>query len=71
MFKRLFVFVGAVMILGITGVALLLHRGYPNQSTHSPYIAQLNSPVRGLSPQEVDDLLNGRGAGYARAAELN
>ena len=33
--------------------------------------ARLNSPVRGLSPQEVDDLQNGRGAGYARMAELN
>jgi Spy/CpxP family protein refolding chaperone len=31
----------------------------------------LDSPVRGLSAQEVDDLLNGRGAGYARTAELN
>ncbi|NER80185.1 MAG: hypothetical protein F6K42_11505, partial [Leptolyngbya sp. SIO1D8] len=27
--------------------------------------------VRGLSAQEVDDLLQGRGAGYARTAELN
>lgn len=37
----------------------------------SPYAVQLDSPVRGLSAQEVDDLLNGRGAGYARTAELN
>jgi Spy/CpxP family protein refolding chaperone len=37
----------------------------------SPYVSQLNSPVRGLSSQEVDDLLNGRGAAYARTAELN
>lgn len=41
------------------------------QSTLSPYAAQLNSPVRGLSTQEVDDLLEGQGAGYARVAELN
>ena len=41
------------------------------QSTISPEAAQLNSPVRGLSTQEVDDLLKGRGAGYARVAELN
>lgn len=40
----------------------------PNQS---PYVEQLNSSVRGLSDQEVDDLVNGRGAGYARMAELN
>ena len=36
----------------------------------SPYAAD-SSPVRGLSAQEVDDLLNGRGAGFARTAELN
>jgi copper chaperone CopZ len=34
-------------------------------------MVQLNSPVRGVSPQEVDDLQNGRGASYARMAELN
>lgn len=28
-------------------------------------------PVRGLTTQAVDDLLNGRGAGYAITAELN
>jgi len=39
--------------------------------TPSPYIAQQDSPVRGLSAQEVADLLAGRGAGYARTAELN
>lgn len=37
----------------------------------SPYTAQIESPVRGLSAQEVNDLLAGRGAGYARSAELN
>jgi hypothetical protein len=37
----------------------------------SPYVQQLDSPVRGLSAQEVEDLLNGRGMGLARAAELS
>jgi Spy/CpxP family protein refolding chaperone len=40
-------------------------------NAQSPYTTQVNSPIRGLSTQEVDDLLNGRGAGYARTAELN
>lgn len=40
-------------------------------STSSPYASQVDSPVRGLSAQEVDDLLAGRGMGYARMAELN
>lgn len=39
--------------------------------TPSPYAGQPESPVRGLSAQEVTDLLAGRGAGYARTAELN
>lgn len=42
------------------------------QSTpKSPYAGQTGSPVRGLTAREVDDLLQGRGAGFARMAELN
>ncbi|MET0342678.1 MAG: hypothetical protein ABW252_16855 [Polyangiales bacterium] len=37
----------------------------------SPYVDQVDSPIRGLSAQEIDDLRNGRGMGLARAAELN
>lgn len=37
----------------------------------SPYVEQLDSSVRGLSSEEVDNLLKGKGAGYARMAELN
>jgi hypothetical protein len=70
MSKRFFVFVGAVVILGVAGTTFFYLRA-PQQPTPSPYITQLDSPVRGLSAQEVDDLLNGRGAGYARTAELN
>jgi hypothetical protein len=44
---------------------------HPGGIVPSPYVPELASPVRGLSAQEVDDLLNGRGAGYARTAELN
>lgn len=43
----------------------------PANAQHSPYADQLDSPIRGLSAQEVDDLRNGRGMGLARAAELN
>ncbi len=42
-----------------------------SSSSPSPYAAQWASPVRGLSQQEVDDLLAGRGMGFARMAELN
>lgn len=40
-------------------------------SPKSPYVEQTKSPVKGLRAQEIDDLLNGRGVGYARTAELN
>ncbi|MCC6457964.1 MAG: DUF305 domain-containing protein [Caldilineaceae bacterium] len=37
----------------------------------SPYASQLVTPVRGLTVEEVDDLMQGRGMGFARMAELN
>lgn len=37
----------------------------------SPYTDQVDAPVRGLSQEELEDLLAGRGAGFARPAELN
>lgn len=37
----------------------------------SPYTDQADAPVPGLSQEELEDLLAGRGAGFARAAELN
>jgi len=43
----------------------------PDAPARSPYAGQEASPVRGLTATEVADLLAGRGAGYARTAELN
>jgi Spy/CpxP family protein refolding chaperone len=37
----------------------------------SPYVPLLDSPIRGLSPDEIQELEAGAGAGLARAAELN
>jgi Spy/CpxP family protein refolding chaperone len=37
----------------------------------SPYVSLLDSPIRGLSPEEIQELETGAGAGFARAAELN
>lgn len=48
-----------------------LKEWYSISAAASPYVAQLDSPVRGLSAQEVDDLRAGRGMGFARMAELN
>lgn len=40
-------------------------------SAESPYAGQQTREVKALSTQEVDDYLNGRGMGFAKAAELN
>lgn len=47
------------------------HNQHGQTVAPSPYAKQLDSPVRGLSAQEVEDLIAGNGAGYARTAELN
>ena len=65
---------GGCLVGGTVAFGILqnsLHSSHSPESSHSPYISQTDSPIRGLSSQEVDDLLAGRGAGYARAAELN
>ena len=36
-----------------------------------PYAGQQTREIKALSTQEIDDLLNGRGMGLAKAAELN
>lgn len=69
--KKLFIFISLVTTVVIVSAVFILLFRYSNQAARSPYLGQLNSSVRGLSSQEVDDLLNGRGAGYARTAELN
>ena len=40
-------------------------------SAESPYAGQQTREIKALSTQEVDDYLNGRGMGFAKAAELN
>ena len=55
----------------ITALAQQHNPKHGHNNARSPYVSQLDSPVRGLSSEEVDNLLNGRGAGYARMAELN
>jgi Spy/CpxP family protein refolding chaperone len=40
-------------------------------STESPYVGEEQGAIKALSPQQIDDYLQGRGLGYARAAELN
>ena len=65
------------MMLRLT-VAILLIVGGPisgfAQDHHrhvSPYAGQEVRRIKSLSAERVADLLAGRGAGYAKAAELN
>ncbi|MDH3713837.1 MAG: hypothetical protein OET44_08340 [Gammaproteobacteria bacterium] len=44
--------------------------GEPSK-VESPYRGQQTRAIKALSPQQIDDYLNGRGLGYAKAAELN
>ena len=43
----------------------------PALSQQQPYAGQESRGVKSLSPQEIDDLLAGRGMGTAKPAELN
>ena len=65
------IIIAAGLLAAVAAVAGLLRLAQPAPIALSPYVGQESRPVRGLTAQEVDDLLNGRGAGFARTAELN
>jgi len=71
--KRLLTFLGGLVLLIVVAGFAILHQPATILSppTPSSYADQQGSPIRGLSSQEVDDLRNGLGGGYARMAELN
>ncbi len=62
---------GILAVIVLASPLLASRPGQAELSPISPYAAQQNSPIRGLSAQEVEDLRQGRGAGFARMAELN
>src|SRR5688500_4929215 len=47
------------------------HHSHGSPNTASPYAGQQSRGIKALSDQEVKDLLEGAGMGYAKAAELN
>ena len=51
--------------------AAALLAGFGNAYAQSPYAGQESRESKALSPQEVPDLLAGKGMGLAQAAELN
>jgi hypothetical protein len=67
----------AVVVLGIIAGACGADASPPATSTATatsnapPYAGWETRPIAALAPERVDDLLAGRGAGFALAAELN
>lgn len=55
------------MLVGFSASAF----GQDHGRHHSPYAGQEARPIKSLSSGEIADLLAGRGAGLAKAAELN
>lgn len=56
----------------LTLVLVLLFQGpVQGQSYRSEYAGQEQNEIKTLSPEDIDDLLSGKGWGYAKAAELN
>lgn len=53
-----------IVLLALPGLALAQHR-------HSPYTGQEARQIKALSADDIQALLNGRGMGLAKAAELN
>lgn len=68
---RFILVVSSLILLPVAIAGTFARLSAASQISKSPYVERLSSPIRGLSTREVDDLLNGRGAGFARMAELN
>jgi len=56
----------AAIILALTAL-----ESDAKEKANSPYAGQEKRQIKSLSAKDVDDLLNGRGWGLAKAAELN
>ena len=55
----------------LLGIALLVLAGGARAAEPSPYAGWQERAIKALSPQQVEDYLEGRGMGMALAAELN
>ena len=67
----LFVVVVAAGAAGCSDSAARRSSGDGSRSEGLSYAGLQHRPIKALAPERVDDLLAGRGAGYALAAELN
>lgn len=55
----------------LTMYLLLTSAVFANQPALSPYVGQERHEIKALSPEEIKSYLAGKGAGFAKAAELN
>lgn len=60
-----------IVVFGLIVFAVGPNGGHASENTKTPYIGQETRQIKSLSAKDVDDLLNGRGWGLAKAAELN
>lgn len=56
---------------GLFGLVLLGWTSIVSAQPVSPYAGQQSREIKALSPKEIDDLVQGRGMGLAKPAELN
>ena len=59
----------AIAVIGV--LVMAVSAGFLSANQSSPYVGQEYREIKSLSPDDVRDYLAGRGAGLAKAAELN
>lgn len=59
------------LLLGCVAILLATAAAPAHAQDPQPYAGQQHREIKALDPAEVDDLLAGRGMGFALAAELN
>ncbi|MBT3972460.1 MAG: hypothetical protein HOE99_01485, partial [Acidiferrobacteraceae bacterium] len=59
------------LIVAIFGLSLLSLTAHGGSIVASPYVGQETRVIKSLSAEDIDDLINGRGWGLAKPAELN
>lgn len=65
---RLYIFALLYLMSSLSIVSAQEHVGH---DAHSSYAADTSRSIKALAPDEIDGLLEGRGMGFALAAELN
>jgi len=59
------------LVIALAGLTLIPVPSSSAASLVSPYAGEESQPIKSLSAGDIEDLLNGRGWGLAKAAELN